>query len=319
MEWNSYALSTGAAAALLVGCSGSQPPLVPGAVPESPAVVTHAERSASWMLPEAKGKNLLYIADYGSGVLIYSYRPSPIKLVGFLSTPEFGLGECVDRKQNVFITSSNHEIFEYRHGGTRPIAVLADPKSEPINCAVDHSTGNLAVVGYPFNNKDYGVEIYRKARGKGQFYSYPYFGASACGYDDNGNLFIDGYVFSGVLNFAELPKGSSNFINITLNESFKAGGGIQWDGSEVAVGDEYGSMIYEFTLNGSQGTEVGSTPLTGSGDVWQFFIDKDKVIAPSTFQNYGGFFKIYDYPSGGVAKRTIDVGDPIGAVVSRAP
>jgi hypothetical protein len=39
--------------ALLAGCSGSQPPIgALGATPQGPA--THAERSGSWMLPEAK-------------------------------------------------------------------------------------------------------------------------------------------------------------------------------------------------------------------------------------------------------------------------
>jgi hypothetical protein len=314
-----YALTIGAAAALLAGCGGSQSPSpAPGAMPQSRAIATHTDGSGSWMLPEANGKNLLYIADSGSGVLVYSYKPSRIKLVGFLSSPEYGAGECVDSKQDVFITSSNHEIFEYRHGETSPTAVLTDPKSIPINCAVDTLTGNLAVVGYPFNNASYGVEIFSKARGKPRFYSYPYFGASACGYDNKGNLFMDGYVVSGVLNFAELPKGSSSFSDISLNQSFKYGGGIQWDGTQVAIGDEYGAVIYEFAISGNQGTEVGSTPLSGSGTVWQFFIDKDKVIAPSTFEDYAGFFSVYDYPIGGAAKRTIDVGNPFGAVVSRA-
>lgn len=87
----------------------------------------------------------------------------------------------------------------------------------------------------------------------------------------------------------------------------------------MAVGEEYAGVIYEFGISGSQGTEVGSTPLTGAGQVWQFFIDKDVVVAPSLSQNYSGFFSIYDYPSGGTAKRKIDVGTPYGAVVSRAP
>ena len=319
-DFGRCAFSVCAGTILLAGCGSSQPPIgASGTMPQGRAIPAHAEGRGSWMLPEANGEALLYIADYGSGVLVYSYGPSRIKLVGFLSSPEIGAGECVDSKQDVFITSSNHEIFEYPHGGTSPIAVLADPKATPINCAVDPSTGNLAVVGYPFGNVNYGVEIFSKARGKPRFYSYPYFGASACGYDDNGNLFMDGYVFSGVLNFAELPKGSSNFRNISLNQSFKYGGGVQWDGTHIAVGDEYGAVIYEFTISGGQGTEVGSTPLTGAGTVWQFFIDKDKVIAPSTFEDYAGFFGIYDYPSGGAAKRTIDLGSPFGAVVSLAP
>ncbi len=44
-----YAL-TYAAAALLAGCGGSQPPIgAPGAMPQTRAIATHAERSGSWL------------------------------------------------------------------------------------------------------------------------------------------------------------------------------------------------------------------------------------------------------------------------------
>jgi hypothetical protein len=55
-----YALSSCAAAAILAGCGGSQPPIAtPGAMPLSRAIATHADRAGSWMLPEAKSKDLL--------------------------------------------------------------------------------------------------------------------------------------------------------------------------------------------------------------------------------------------------------------------
>jgi hypothetical protein len=52
--------------------------------------------------------------------------------------------------------------------------------------------------------------------------------------------------------------------------------------------------------------------------VWSFFIDRVRghVIAPSTFQNQSGFVKIYNYPEGGAASRTINFGSPFGVVIS---
>jgi hypothetical protein len=45
---------------LLAACGGSQPPIgAPRAMPQSPAIATHLDRSRSWMLPEAKSENLL--------------------------------------------------------------------------------------------------------------------------------------------------------------------------------------------------------------------------------------------------------------------
>jgi hypothetical protein len=265
---------------------------------------------------------LLYVADDGIGVIVYSYRPSPLKYVGLLAEPQFAEGECVDGAQNIFITDESVDgaggIFEYAHGGTSPIALLGDPDALPMNCSVDPTTGDLAVVGYPYAGDPDGVAIYKKSRGKPTFYADSGFGAYECGYDDKGNLFIDGDVISGSLNFAELPKGGTTFRNITLNQSFRAAGGIQWDGKHLAVGDFYAAMIYEFDISGKRGTEVGSTPLTGSGEVWQFFIDGNRVVAPSSFSDeQPGFISIYDYPAGGAAKKTrFSANNPYGVAVS---
>lgn len=308
------------AAALLAACGGSQPPIgAPGAMPQSRAIVTDAKRGASWMLPRAKNENLLYVADYGGGVVVYSYRPGPIKQVGYLAAPLYGEGECVDREQNVFITSSNLEIYEYAHGAASPKAILTDRYVTPANCSVDPTTGNLAVVGYAFGNKYQGVAIFKHARGKPKLYPESW-NSQACGYDDQGDLFIDGGG-AGNIDFAELPKDATNFVNIQLNQSFNSMGGVQWDGKYIAVGDLYNAIIYEFSVSGSTASEVSSTPLSDSGTVWQFFIDRNrgKVIVPSTFQDYGGFVKTYNYPAGGAAHHTMNLGSPYGVTVSLAP
>jgi hypothetical protein len=70
------------AAALLAGCGGSQPPIgSPGAMPQSPAIATHADRSGSWMLPEARRDDLLYV-DAGDGVGTYVFSYPEGKRVG---------------------------------------------------------------------------------------------------------------------------------------------------------------------------------------------------------------------------------------------
>jgi hypothetical protein len=54
------------AAALFAGCGGSQPPIgALGAMPQSRAIATHADRGGSWMLPEAKSEDLLYVTGDG--------------------------------------------------------------------------------------------------------------------------------------------------------------------------------------------------------------------------------------------------------------
>jgi hypothetical protein len=57
---SSYTLSACAAAAVLAGCGGSQPPIgAPGAKPQASRIATRADRGKSWMLPEAS-----YEPDY---------------------------------------------------------------------------------------------------------------------------------------------------------------------------------------------------------------------------------------------------------------
>ena len=58
-----YVAALGVAIALLAACGGSQPPIGSlGAVPETSASRIHVERDGSWMLPEAKGDDLLYVS-----------------------------------------------------------------------------------------------------------------------------------------------------------------------------------------------------------------------------------------------------------------
>jgi hypothetical protein len=265
------------------------PIAAPGAVAQSRVVSTLADHRRSWMAPGIQTTNLLYVSDYQNGVIVYSYVPPRLKYVGFLSDPQWGEGECVDKAQNIFITGSGYDIVEYAHGATTPKAILTDPFATPLSCSADPTTGDLAVVGYPDEfHKNYGAAIFKKERGKPAYYVDPGFAAFACTYDNKGNLFADGSLASGPA-LAELPKGGSNFTNIPLEQSFNGVGGIQWDGQYVAVGDYYNAVIYEFKINGSTATEVGSTPLDGSGTVIQFFIGRGTVIVPSTFQNSSGY------------------------------
>jgi hypothetical protein len=255
-----HALVIIAAAEMLAGCGGSQPPIgAPGVIPQSRAVATHANRGGSWMLPDAKSKDLLYVGDIYD-VTVYSYPQGKLegRLNGFY---EIG-GECVDAKGDVFVVNTlGGKIVEYAHGGKKPIQTLQATGYEPADCAIDPTTGNLAVT--IFGGASSGeLAIYQDAKGTPTLYTDPDFlNYGYCGYDDNGNLFIDGGNEDHVVVFAELAKGASSFLNLTLDQSFNDTGAIQWDGKYLDVGDQNTSNIYRFSISGSQGTEVGVTQL----------------------------------------------------------
>jgi hypothetical protein len=312
-------LSLGAAAGLLTGCGGSQPQIGgAAAIPESRAIATHAERDGSWMLPEAKSENLLYVSDFGYlGVHVLTYPQG--RPVGAIQV--IGLGLCVDHTGDVFVAVNGEgaEIVEYQHGGSAPIETLYDdgPYGEqyaPHGCSVDPKTGNLAVTNGDTTQNN--VALYQGAQGEPQFYSIPFIGqAWFCGYDDSGNLYVDGEYY-GEFKLAELPFHAKKFKQIRLDETIEQSGGVQWQRNYLAVGDLLTGTIYHVLLKGSRGVVIGSTDLSGSDVVWQFWIQGNKVVGPS---EYAGDVGIWKYPAGGNAVKTLyGFANPAATTVSLA-
>jgi hypothetical protein len=276
------------------------------------------DRGRSWMAPDAMKRDLLYISDEGTGdVYVFTYPHGKLKgtLTGF-ADPQ---GECVDKKGDVWVTLfSGQEILEYAHGGTSSIGNVSDPGYLLEGCAVDPTTGNLAAGDFAgTNSTSGGVSIYADAKGTPVTYIDPdLYLVFALGYDNKGNLFVDGEAkVGGGFAFAELPKGSSTFTNITLNQTIKTPGGVQWDGKYITVGDATGGAIYQVQVSGSTGTVVGSTPLTDSNGVFQSFIDGKKVVGPNV---YGANVMFWSYPTGGSPVKTLTgFVDPFGSAVSK--
>jgi hypothetical protein len=138
-----------------------------------------------------------------------------------------------------------------------------------------------------------------------------------CGFDADGNLFVDGMTgYNGSFALAVLPSGSSTFTNLTLNQSIAAPGGIMWDGQYMTLADSgvSPSPIYRFTVNGTNATVVGSTMLSGS-DVVQYWIDGQQVVGPQPKSAKVGIWK---YPAGGKAVRMVkqDLDVPSGLTIS---
>jgi hypothetical protein len=81
---------------LIAGCGSLGPQAtIPRAA--SPALRQVGQHSKSWMLPEAKSKDLLYLSDNtGDQVYVFSY-PSD-KLVGTLTGFGSPVGACVDKR-----------------------------------------------------------------------------------------------------------------------------------------------------------------------------------------------------------------------------
>ena len=128
-------LGIGAAAALLAGCGvlplslskgqdDMQPPIgEPGKIPQGRAVATHADRGKSWMLPEARGEDLLLHLACRTQFRLHLSEGE----AGWVSLRILAKGLCSNENGDVFV-ASGYDVYEYPHG-RKPIAILAGPVS----------------------------------------------------------------------------------------------------------------------------------------------------------------------------------------------
>jgi hypothetical protein len=271
----------------------------------APSVPALSETSDSTIAPSATA-GLLYVLDaYQSRDLSVFTLPhgNPEKEVVM---PGYGEGNlCSDDRGHVFIPADG-AILEYAHGGKTPIAELV-ASSQPMSCASDPKTGNLAVIESPKGTSgECTIAIYKDAKGLGTtrydssfpFCNYPT-------YDNAGDLFFDGWTGSESI-LTELPAGSDKFSRITLNRSIPDFYLLQWDGHDVAIqARQLGSadqpvVIYRARIAGLKGTVKkvlfqGWTPQEVS-----FWIQGDRIFAPLGRGHVG----VWKYPQGGKALDT---------------
>jgi hypothetical protein len=305
---------TGGAAAILVmasACTSSGTSLTPSSGSD---VVRSRQVRASWMAPQAKRRTLLYGAAFDSnGVYVYAYPKGT--LVGTLTGFNGPQGECVDQSGNVFIANTGaSQIIEYAHGAKNPTATLDDPNEYPVSCSVNPKNGDLAVTNILSGSGGPGsVSVFKKASGAPKTLSDANIHRmDFLGYDDKGNLFVDGTDSSGGFRYAKLPSGRKKFVDITLDKAIQFPGDVQYDGKYIAIGDQGTANVYQT----SGGTVVGTTTLGGAQQVGTFFIFGTTILCPSSC---AGDVSAYAYPGGGEPKKSFQLagGAPGVVVISK--
>jgi len=301
-------LSTSVAIVLFAGCggpTGNPAPHVATALAKQSQIVRHGK---SWMSKGASDSDLLYVSNTGDDtfltyVFVFSY-PSGT-LVGTLTGFENPGALCVDKVGDVFVPDQNApDIVEYAHGGTTPIQTLQET-DRPTACAIDPTTGNLAVSSY---NRF--VSIYKNATGMPTYYSAP-FPAIFATYDTLGNLFISGPENQGDLVVAELPSGGTSFETIKLDRPSRfPPGGLQWYGNHLVLCQlgpsqyECCGSLWRFIIKGSKGRHAGHFRI--KGDVTDFYIYRSHVITTlydyitiNTYPKRQGSPQLIKSPGGG--------------------
>jgi hypothetical protein len=332
-------------AALLAGCIGNSEPInsaantfqiVSGAARQItspvaaglPAIRSERSHRVSWIKPNLGHQALLYVGNYLNGtVSVFSYNAgrSP-ELVGTLSGFTAPLAACSDSNGNVFIgDSGTSTVSEFAHGATTPTRVLQDSQGSPQGCAVDPTTGNLAVMNWACSCGAGNLAIYPNATGSPKIYTNPNQPHPEAGaYDSKGNLIIDG-MNQNTANVFEVAKGSTTFTPLTIKGgTIHFSGQVQWDADGLLIGDqEYegqtASAVYRVTLSGKTLTIHGAIPLTGTTDVFGFVkrgTGKSATLAGADVVSGNGF--VYAFPSGNQVSSFSGMDGPIGATLSQA-
>lgn len=321
------AVAACAAATLLTACGGSQPPTTePAGLPTSARGAKPAA-ARTWMSPDAKRHDLLYVSDDAGSLYVYTYPQG--KLVGTIAGLDGPGGLCSDSAGNVYVPQTNaQDVVVYPHGGRKPSATLLDFGGFPDGCAFDSTTGNLAVTNFATSPSQGpgNVLIYPNASGNPTKYTDVNFNVFLfCAYDSHGNLLVDGMNGPSTQpEFAELPAGGKALKDVTLDTPIVFPGGVAWDGTYFALEDVNKGNVYQFSVANGKGTRKGTVQIGARSKlIVQFWLQGSTLVVP-----FGATTRdvrkigYWSYPSGGSPTQVVHANgstELVGATVSVAP
>jgi hypothetical protein len=249
------------------------------------------------MLPDRRKKAKTYeyvINYYGTYASIFDY-PKSDSQIGSISGA--GGQGCTNvlygyGKKIIWNVEGPSQIQEYQVV-KKPLKTLSVSFSFPSSCGMDTS-GDLAVGNLSGGE----VAIFKNASGSGTIYSTPLDEEFFDGYDNQGNLFADGFTgYRSGFALVELPKGSTKFVTIKTSNNPEFPGSVQWDGTYLTVFDQDTAEIYQYTVSGTTATLKGTVSLSGTSDCAQTWIVPGLIYCGDA----GGDGAVFKYPAGGSA------------------
>ncbi|MFZ0681964.1 MAG: hypothetical protein WAM84_03695 [Candidatus Cybelea sp.] len=287
--------------------------------PVAAARLTPLPRYAELVPDKSKSKNYEYIFNYyNTYASIFDY-PKSDQQIGTIN----GLGGqgCTNvlygyGKKSFWNVGGQDQIEEFKVP-QKLLKTLSVAYSFPSSCAMDTS-GDLAVgILYASGPGGGDVVIFKNASGSGTVYTTPLDEEFFDGYDNQGNLFADGFTGnrSGFA-LVELTNGSSKFVTIKTSNSPEFPGSVQWDGTYLTVFDQDTSEMYQYTVSGTTATLKNTVQFTGASDCAQTWIVKGLVYCGDA-GDYGA--EVFKYPAGGspIAAFSGNFDLPLGAVAAK--
>jgi len=233
----------------------------------------HPDRHKSWMSPDAKDVRRLYFASDDGTDDVYVFALPSMTLTGTLTGFHEPQGECTDRHGNVYIANTSAlEVLEYSRTGTL-LNTYNDSYGYPVGCAVNPVNGDLAVTDKYSTSFSAGqVLVYSSPSSSPTVLTnpaqYQYFFA---GYDNAGDLWVDGLTYSSGGPFILSSCGASSCSTINLSGgTIYFPGAVQWDRTR--------SEWVVFDQSCGDTPAACSYPVSGTG----------VLGSPTTYLNYEG-------------------------------
>ena len=253
---------------------------------------------------------------YGTYASIFDY-PKSTQQIGTIE--DVGGQGCTNvlygyGKKTFWIIAAYNQMTEYKVPQTPVKTLSVSDRSMPSSCAMD-TDGDLAV-GILDGPSSGDVVIYKNASGSGTFIKTQLAREYFDGYDNEGNLFFDGFTSGSNFALVELPKGSSQTKVITTSNTVQFPGSVQWDGTYMTVFDQLTNNLYQYKIKGTKATLKGTVSFSGSSDCAQTWIVKGLVYCGDAGNDNG---EVFDYPAGGspVAVFTGNFDFPLGTVAAK--
>jgi hypothetical protein len=298
------------------------------------SLAPHAGAARSWMKAGVtSATNLLYVSN-ASNVTVYDYNNGQnVTQVGTLTGFSSPQGMCTDKSGNVWIADyDTRTMFEYAHGGTSPITKITPKEGYPYACAVDKTTGNLAVSYWHPNGhfRDYGeVVVYPKATGHGVQYGPPtgFYRSYFLTYDDSSNLFTTGYEcgyyecynVKQAAPLFELPAGGTQFVQLSGAQRQVNISALVWVNPNFLMGTgksgPKGAGAVKVQVTGQQAKVVAKVPFAQTFLTYGFTVRAGQVIVPDYA---GNVVRVYTLADGSLVSSFTDgVFQPFATVVSQ--
>lgn len=319
------------ASSLLVQHDARLDPLLTSILAKDRRAGNHTANAPSFMTLSAVGKPLLFVATSGA-VDIYLQRGKQ-KMVGQIT----GLapsGIATDGDGNLYVanvdSSGAGAILVYAPPYTgSPTLTLDDSGYLPQGVAVSSNgtvgVANIANASFGYNTGN--VVIFAQhstmpcATVTNSAYAYGFYAA----FDGKGNLFVTGENASGGIVLGEITGGcdAKKMRILTATPSTGLLFGIQVEkAGRVAILAEGGSTyddldVFNAPKHGALGTPVSIVELVTPAYPMDFAFSASNHDVYTAEQGSGGLANTFDFPTGGMFKKTITVGGaPEGVAVT---